>query len=121
MGVGRTDFQWENNAWRVQPAGTPGTAADGTPLYADNVLVMRVTDVPDGTNDSAGSPSQLSQTVGQGKVRLFRNGRVIEGTWSRAEPNHSLVLRDENRRLINFSTGKTWILLVPQDGTVTTG
>lgn len=121
MGVGRTDFQWQDNAWRVMPAGTPGTAADGTPLRANNVLVMRVTDVPDGTIDSVGSPSLLSQTVGHGSVELFRNGRVIKGTWSRAEPNHSLVLRDENHQLITFSTGKTWVMLVPQEGSVSTG
>lgn len=116
MTVGRTDFRWEGHAWRVLPAGSPGVAADGTALYAVNVLIQHVTDRPDGTVDTNGQPSLLSRTAGKGTFQLFRNGRMIEGTWSRAVPNAPTIFKDKQGRVANFATGKTWIMLVPQTG-----
>jgi hypothetical protein len=64
--------------------GTPLAAADGAPIAAPNVLVQlcQVTVNP-GDIDVDGNPSQFTHSVGSGRVVLFRNGKRIEGKWTR--------------------------------------
>jgi hypothetical protein len=65
--------------------GAPLAAADGVPIATPNVLVQlcRVSVNP-GDVDVMGNPSQFTHSVGSGRVVLFRNGKRIEGKWSRA-------------------------------------
>ena len=64
---------------------------------ADNVVIMRVRNVPDGNRDVLGSASVLSETVGRGKVTLYRNGVRIDGTWSRSKSSAPLRFADLER------------------------
>ncbi|WP_051266394.1 DUF3048 domain-containing protein [Nakamurella lactea] len=118
IGNVHTAFQWTGKGYRVMPAGAPGTAANGTPLIAQNVLVQRVHDDPDGTVDSVGSPSMLTRTVGGGEFVLYRNGRATTGRWSRGTAESPTGYRDSAGRQVKFAPGKTWVLLVPQSGAV---
>ena len=61
---------------------------------ADNVVIMRVRNVPDGNRDVLGSASVLSKTVGRGKVTLYRDGVKIDGTWSRSKASAPLRFTD---------------------------
>jgi hypothetical protein len=78
---------------------------------ADNVVVMRVQNVPDGNRDVLGSVSVLSRTVGRGKMTLYRDGVTIDGTWSRAKSSAPMRFTDPNGKDIALKPGQTWVTL----------
>ena len=78
---------------------------------ADNVVIMRVRNVPDGNRDVLGSASVLSETVGRGKVTLYRNGVRIDGTWSRSKSSAPLRFADSSGKDIALKPGQTWVTL----------
>jgi hypothetical protein len=80
--------------------------------------VQNVIDAPDGTVDSIGSPSYLSQTVGTGKFTLYRDGKAITGTWLRASPVRATRYFDPKGKEVSFKPGKTWVMLAPQTSQV---
>lgn len=46
---------------------------------------------------------------GEGDAYIFTNGKVIKGTWKRANDNSPNMFYDENGEEIIFNQGKTWI------------
>jgi hypothetical protein len=78
---------------------------------ADNVVVMRVQNVPDGNRDVLGSASVLSRTVGRGKMTLYRDGVRIDGTWSRAKSAAPMRFTDSSGQDIALKPGQTWVTL----------
>lgn len=55
----------------------------------------------------------LYETTGKGQALVFRNGRVVEGTWQKADRSSRTVFRDKKGIDIEFSPGKIWIEVVP--------
>lgn len=51
------------------------------------------------------------KTVGEGKLLVFQDGIVSEGTWSKPDRKASLVLKDKNGLPMELNVGKTWITL----------
>jgi hypothetical protein len=58
-----------------------------------------------------GNPAQYTHTVGSGRVAVFRNGRRINGTWTRRSVHSGTVLRDYKGRPIPLSPGGAWFVL----------
>jgi hypothetical protein len=87
VGSTAVTFVWNPGLHRYERTigGAPLTAADGHLIATPNVLVQlcKVTVNP-GDIDVDGNPSQFTHSVGSGRVVLFRNGKRIEGKWSRA-------------------------------------
>ncbi|HZA72398.1 MAG TPA: DUF3048 domain-containing protein [Propionibacteriaceae bacterium] len=84
---------------------------NGAVAKADNVVVMRVRNVPDGNRDVLGSASVLSETVGKGKVTVYRDGVKIDGAWSRSKSTAPLRFTDARGRDIALKPGQTWVTL----------
>ena len=86
VGSTAVSFVWNPGLHRYVRTigGAPLGAADGAPIASPNVLVQlcRVTVNPKDI-DVTGNPSQFTYSVGSGRVVLFRNGKRIEGKWSR--------------------------------------
>lgn len=113
-----TGFAFENGSWQRVRGGEPVHDFDGTLQTTDNVLVQWVEAVPDGTVDSAGSPSLLSHTVGTGDVTLFRDGVALDGSWSRSAPDAPFAYLDAAGVPLPFKPGRTWVVLAPQTSTL---
>ena len=88
--------------------------ATGLPLTTTNVLVQHTVAEPDGTVDSAGSPSFKSATTGGGTFTLYRDGKAIDGTWSRPDTASPTSYVDSAGNAAPFKPGRTWIVLAPQ-------
>ena len=71
--------------------GTP-TATIGAITKTDNVVIMKVHNHPDGNRDVLGAPSVQSDTVGKGKVTIYRDGTKITGNWRRTQGLRSAPL-----------------------------
>ena len=97
---------------------TQSTAA-GVLERADNVIVQfckghtNYADI-----DPAGNPGHYTETVGSGRVVVFRNEHSIEGTWSRATATDTTHLSSKGKP-IALMPGVTWVVLVENGAPLT--
>jgi hypothetical protein len=84
---------------------------NGAITKADNVVIMRVHNHPDGNRDVNGAPSVQSDTVGKGVVTIYRDGKKITGQWKRAKASAPLHFTDKSGDPIALKPGQTWVAL----------
>ena len=88
-------------------------AASGAPVAKPNVIVQYCQVNPDRSDiDVNGNPSMFTTTVGSGRVVLFRNGKRIEGTWSRRRTGDRTVFKDGTGKSLLLAPGGTFVVLV---------
>jgi DUF3048 family protein len=93
----------------------PHQLEDGSQVAAANVVVLLVERVDTGHTDVAGSPVPSFELIGTGDALVFRNGKVIEGTWERDSEEDAAQLVDRRGDEIPLSPGTTWVELFPTD------
>ncbi len=120
MEAGETDFAYRGGRYVRMRNGAQMSDYQGGVEAADNVLLMNVIDTPDGTVDTNGQPSYLTKTVGAGRLSLYRNGRVIAGTWRRDRPGDPFTFKDAAGGPLPMKPGKTWVMLAPPSAQVGT-
>jgi Protein of unknown function (DUF3048) N-terminal domain/Protein of unknown function (DUF3048) C-terminal domain len=98
--------------WLRTQGGSPDRGAGGQQLSAANVVVMSVTIGSTGLHDVLGNSSPLDITVGSHPVWVFRNGKVIKGTWHRRKVTSRITLKRGKNR-IALAPGRTWVELLP--------
>lgn len=122
---GSSNVQWlaSGKKWLRFEDAVASTGASGKRLAADNVLVQ-VVDVMNSQSlfDAAGNPSPDFKLPRGGVAYLFRNSKVIRGTWTlvRGQPK----FKNAAGKAFNFRVGRTWVEIVPSQagdvkGTVT--
>ncbi|HEX9891068.1 MAG TPA: DUF3048 domain-containing protein [Actinomycetota bacterium] len=84
-------------------------------VSTDNVVVQIVKVRPGAIIDAAGNPSPEIDVIGEGKAYVFRDGRVIEGTWTRASKGEATEYLDAAGEPISLKPGHTWVELFPRD------
>jgi hypothetical protein len=112
--VGRDtfDFRYTSGRYTVRWNGSRYADGDsGAVTKADNVVIMKVHNHPDGNRDVRGAQSVQSDTVGKGAATIYRDGRKIEGRWKRAKVSGDLYFTDESGEPIALKPGQTWVAL----------
>jgi hypothetical protein len=108
-------FQWDAHLGKFDRYidGVRQFTAAGVPISTPNVIVefCKVTVYPQDV-DVDGNPSQYTHSVGSGKVAVFRNGRRVDGTWSRPAVTSGTTLKDGHGAPITLAPGGAWIILV---------
>src|SRR5262249_37662590 len=96
--------------------------AGGALVATPNVLVLFCrTNVDRGDIDHAGNPATYTHTLGSGRLLLFREGRVLSGTWRRPTlASATQYLDPRGRRLTPRPVG-VWVLLASAAGPVRYG
>jgi hypothetical protein len=69
------------------------------------VLVMNQSLAADGDHT-------IYQDVGSGKMYVFQDGIVSEGTWAKSSRPSQFVFTDKNGLLMKLNAGQTWISIV---------
>ena len=59
-----------------------------------------------------GNPAQYTHTIGHGRAVVFRDGRRIEGTWSRPAVDDGTTLSTTDGKAIALAPGGAWFVLV---------
>jgi Protein of unknown function (DUF3048) N-terminal domain/Protein of unknown function (DUF3048) C-terminal domain len=106
------DFGYTSSRYTVRWNGS--RYADGVSraiTKADNVVIMKVRNHPDGNRDVRGTPSVQSDTVGTGAVTIYRDGRKIDGRWRRTKASAPLHFTDKSGKPIALKPGQTWVVL----------
>jgi Protein of unknown function (DUF3048) N-terminal domain/Protein of unknown function (DUF3048) C-terminal domain len=112
--VGRDTFDFEYASGRYTVRWNGSRYADGdsdTITKADNVVIMKVHNRPDGNSDARGAQSVQSDTVGKGAVTIYRDGRKLEGSWERTRTSAPLKFTDQSGKPIALKPGQTWVAL----------
>ena len=76
--------------------------------------MQRTTAQPDGTVDSNGVASYKSNSIGSGSFTLYRDGKAVDGTWSRPDAASPTSYLDAAGNPVPFRTGQTWVVLAPE-------
>jgi hypothetical protein len=108
-------FRWNASERRYDRyyGGAPDHVASGHRISTPNVIVLFVRGESYPLDiDPAGNPAWYQHTVGSGRVVVFRNGRRIEGHWSRPHPSKPYRLVDTHGRPIRLAPGGAWFVLV---------
>lgn len=58
-------------------------------------------------------------TVGSGKVLVFQNGTVTEGTWSKPDRKTQIKFNGADGQPIKLAPGQTWVTLASTASDVT--
>jgi hypothetical protein len=109
------DFQWDRARQKYVRVigGVVQRAADGFVMATPNVIVQYCTvTVHPGDVDVAGNPAQYTHSIGRGKVVVFRNGKRIDGTWSRPSAGAGTTLLTAGHKPIPLAPGGAWVILV---------
>jgi len=97
----------------------PHVSSDGSQFSARNVVVQVVKTQLTDVTDANGVRSPLVISVGTGKAYVFRDGKVIKGTWERDSAADPTKFVDANGDEIPLTPGNTWVELLPENIPVT--
>lgn len=115
VGRNRLDWRWEpvTRRWLLlDRAGAVRRTASGRPIATENLVVPFSRARLDPTNvDVLGTPSVYTSTIGTGRLLVFRDGRVLGGSWARNKPAGRTAYLDARRRPLTLDPGGAWILL----------
>jgi hypothetical protein len=113
-------WKWSSStkAWLRFHGTVPHTLSDGTQVSAKNVVVQVVKLKLTNVKDANGVTSPEAITVGSGTAYVFRNGKVISGTWKRTTENDVTTFYDQQGKEIPLAPGQTWVELFPNTLTV---
>ena len=112
--VGHDTFGFSYSSGRYTVRWNGARYADGDNraiTKTDNVVIMKVRNHPDGNRDVLGAPSVQSDTVGKGKVTIYRDGKKITGQWKRTKASGPLRFTDKSGDPIALKPGQTWVAL----------
>jgi hypothetical protein len=102
--------QASNGYLRFQD-GQPHTDRERGQINATNVIVLTVDYEP----SPADGRSPEAQTIGTGAVAVYTGGKVVIGTWTRADRLSTFTLKDSAGNPILLTPGHTWVELA-RDG-----
>ncbi|MGH2751075.1 MAG: DUF3048 domain-containing protein [Actinomycetota bacterium] len=106
-------WRFKGGKWVRFEAGAPFDSVGGKQIGTPNLLVQEV-EVNDSHNirDSAGNPSPDIKLDDKGRAFLFRDGKVVAGTW-KAGKDGVPSFKTKKGDPFTFEVGSTWIELVP--------
>jgi hypothetical protein len=64
-------------------------------------------------NEQGGLEVESQIAYSSGHAYVFRNGRMIAGTWSKGPLTSPTVFTDVRHRVIPLAPGRTWVELLP--------
>jgi hypothetical protein len=102
-------YTWDatSGTWLRSTRAGPFVVKSGAQIAPKNVVALPV--VYGGTG--LGQIGAEAQLVGHGTVQVFTNGRVVAGTWTRADKAQPMKLVDAQGAPIRLTPGNTWVEL----------
>jgi len=120
-----SDVYWRwsraHHDWLRFHGTVPHTLSNGEQVHATNVVVQVVNVTLSQITDVNGVHSPFAHVVGHGKAYVFRNGRMVAGTWSRPSLSDITTFTDSHGGVIPLEPGNTWVELFPSSLKVSYG
>jgi Protein of unknown function (DUF3048) N-terminal domain/Protein of unknown function (DUF3048) C-terminal domain len=112
-------WTWSGGAWHRSQGGVPFTVIGTGSIAPTNVILEYVKIANAGYTDVTGTTVPDSVVVGTGRAQLFRDGKVIEGTWAKLTRADVTTFTTAGGQPLALHPGRTWIELVPDSVTAT--
>lgn len=107
-------YQWSGDAWLRSQNGAAFMTESGEQIAVENVLIEEHDIVASGLTDVAGNQSvEIGDVTGEGRAVLFRDGKMLKGTWSRDSIESAVKFTAKSGEEFKFAEGSTWVHLVP--------
>jgi Protein of unknown function (DUF3048) N-terminal domain/Protein of unknown function (DUF3048) C-terminal domain len=108
------EYRWSGGTWKRSEAGQPFMSNTGGQIEVANLVVQQVEVNNSATIvDPIGNPSPDIALKGKGKAVLFRDGRVVKGTWVIKKEGDAATFETKSGKPFVFTPGPIWIELLP--------
>jgi Protein of unknown function (DUF3048) N-terminal domain/Protein of unknown function (DUF3048) C-terminal domain len=106
---------YDNSDGNGPPLIQPDLLQDGVQNQAQNVVVqvVHITYGPWLENFEGGLEAQARIAFSSGKAYVFRNGKMIVGTWSHGPLTSPTIFTNAQHQVISLAPGRTWVELYP--------
>ena len=101
----------KKEVWELSHGGVPNLSSTGSRLTADTFVIQLVSITDSIYKDKVGGVTPYSATVGSGKGFILRDGKYIEGNWSRPTESAGTRWTTNAGDEIPFAHGAIWIAL----------
>jgi hypothetical protein len=102
----RYDYDAGSNSYLRSMGGKPHTDHRSGQQLAPKVVVALV------MGYSQSGIYSVYQTTGSGKMYVFQDGVVQQGTWTKSGEREQFVFSDDSGKPLALNTGQTWITLI---------
>jgi hypothetical protein len=109
----------KRKVWELNHNGSSNVSSTGSILTADTFVIQIVSITDSIYKDKVGGITPFSATVGTGRGFILRDGKYIEGTWTRLSEESGTTWRTRSGEEIPFSRGKLWVALTDKEPTFT--
>lgn len=111
---------WNGEVYERYNADTPHewVTEEGESDIVSTPMVVVLTGDRYTASGSGGSSVPAIHTIGTGEAQVFRNGTVIEGTWTRDSIDDMFTLTDSNGDPIVLPPSKMFVAIFPDNRTV---
>lgn len=120
QGYEKYDVAWEydktTNSYKRLNGGVPHLDLETKEQLAVKNVVVQLTKLIGPIDDTG---HFLYTTVGSGKALIFKDGKVINGTWAKKTRVGRTMFYDPTGNEIEFNRGLIWIELLPSEKQVT--
>jgi hypothetical protein len=105
-------FTWSasRGRWLVAMDGTSATTTDGGRLAPATVVVQYVKVRKSQFYDFLGNNSPFTETVGEGRAKVLRDGKAYDVTWSRPKATDGTRFETKDGERMNFAEGQVWVV-----------
>ncbi|MFI9759418.1 DUF3048 domain-containing protein [Streptomyces sp. NPDC051963] len=107
----RFTFTWseDQSGWLVSMDGAPAMT-DGERMAPPTVVVQYVNVRPSSFSDFLGNNTPYTETVGEGRAEVLRDGKVFEARWKRLQATDNTEFTQGNGAPLNFARGQVWVV-----------
>lgn len=115
------EARWSETSkvWELQHNGNSNVSSTGSVLTADTFVIQIVSITDSIYRDKVGGNTPLSKTVGTGRGYILRDGKYIEGIWTRLSAESGTTWKTSAGEEIPFSRGKLWVALTDKEPILT--
>lgn len=106
-------WRWDGSRYQRLINGAFHRVQDGTPLAADNVVVVTVPQ-PKVKPLWDKEYELLMDVLGEGKAIFFTRGKMFTGIWRKGAPEEPFSFTF-NGAPMKFAPGTTWVQIIPED------
>jgi hypothetical protein len=109
--------QWSESEkrWFLYHNGRINSAESGIILGPTTLVIQMVSITPSEFGDKFGGVTPFSETVGEGKAYVLRNGKRFAGTWTRSDANSGTTFSLLDGEEIKFAPGQVWVALTDRE------
>jgi len=108
----RYTFTWSpgRERWLISMDGRPAVTTDEGRMAAATVVVQEVRVRRSAYHDVLGNNTPFTETVGEGKATVLRDGRAYDVRWKRPRPADGTTFTTEDGEPVPFGRGQVWVL-----------